>query len=621
MNAFMSIRASLLGLAMGVLTACGGGGGTSAIPNTSAPGASSACGPAACGEVYIAVTDADGDFLSYTVDVLSLTLERADGSLVEALPVSARVDFAQYVSLSEFLTAATVPAGVYVGGKLRLDYTAADVTVEANGEPRAATVVGTNGQPLGVQETGVVLDNRQRLVVAPGRPALLTLDFDLAASHTVDVTTTPATATATPVLVAAITPVDEKELRLRGPVVSVNTTTSSYVVDVRPFHHPSARLGQVTVHTDGNTAFEINGQTYTGAAGLAALATAGTGTPTIAFGTLTTAERRFDAEIVHAGSSVPGLTHDVVVGSVLSRSGNELVVRGATVLGRDASARFDRGVIKVRIGTGTKIFKDGPRPVELLGPEAVSVGQRVQAFGQLTSANGERVVDASQGRVRMHLTHLLGTVEAVVPGQLTMDVAAIDGRRINAFDFSGTGLTPQTDADPASYEVATGTLGLGLLGSGQPVRVFGFVTPFGVAPPDFQGRTVVDYSEVRSLLGIGWGPTGTTAPFLGMGTDGLVLDLANTAIGGRHYLRVGPLWLDLLNLAASPRIEPATQGQSAFVIVAAGASRTHSDYAGFVADLTLRLDGSTRMIGFTAGGSFDAGLNVLKARTMVAILQ
>lgn len=620
MNAFMSIRAALPGLVLTALAACGGGGEMATTPGTGTP-AVSGCGTAACGEVYVAVTDADGDFLSYTVDVLSLTLERADGSTIEALPVSARVDFAQYVSLSEFLTAATVPAGVYVGGKLRLDYTSADVTVEANGEPRAANVVGANGQTLGVQETAVILDNRERLVVAPGRPALLTLDFDLAASHTVDVTTTPAIATATPVLVAAITPVDEKDLRLRGPLVSVNTTAGSYVVDVRPFNHPSARLGQVTVHTDGSTAFEVNGQTYTGAAGLAALATAGSGTPTIAFGTLTTAERRFEAEIVHAGSSVPGLTHDVVVGSVLSRSGNDLVVRGATVLGRDASARFDRGVIKVQIGAGTKIFKDGPRPVELLGPDAISVGQRVQAFGQLASVNGERVLDATQGRVRMHLTHLLGTVEAVVPGQLTMDVAAIDGRRISAFDFAGTGITPQTDADPASYEVATGTLGLGLLGSGQPVRVFGFVAPFGVAPPDFQGRTVVDYSEVRSLLGIGWGTTGTTAPFLSMGTDGLVLDLANTAIGGRHYLRVGPLWLDLLNLGASPRIEPASQGQSAFVIVAAGASRTYSDYAAFVAELTLRLNGSTRMIGFTAGGSFDADLNVLTARTMVAILQ
>ena len=51
----------------------------------------------------------------------------------------------------------------------------------------------------------------------------------------------------------------------------------------------------------------------------------------------------------------------------------------------------------------------------------------------------------------------------------------------------------------------------------SPARVFGFVTPFGFAPPDFVGRTVVDLRELRAQLGVGWGVTGTAAPFLSMG--------------------------------------------------------------------------------------------------------
>src|SRR6185436_9411435 len=119
--------------------------------------------------------------------------------------------------------------------------------------------------------------------------------------------------------------------RLRGPLVSVDKTTSSYVVDVRPFNLRDQRFGQVTVHTDSNTTFEIDGTNYSGAAGLDALATAGAGTVTAAFGTLTTVTREFDAKVVFAGSSVPGIGVDTVTGEVIARSGDVLTVRGATV--------------------------------------------------------------------------------------------------------------------------------------------------------------------------------------------------------------------------------------------------------------------------------------------------
>lgn len=623
MQALMSLRAAVIGaLATLTLAACGGGAGSSGVATSGAP-VGSGCTPASCGSVYVALTDADGDFLSYTVDVLSLSLERADGTTVQALPVTTRVDFSQYVDLSEFLTAATVPVGTYVGGTLRLDYTNADINVELNGQPQAARAVDASGNALGIRDVRVVLDNRGRLVVAPGRPALLTLDFDLTASNSVNLATTPITVTATPALVASIAPVDEKELRLRGPLVSVDAAAGSYVADIRPFNHPTARLGQVTIHTDSATAFEVNGQSFTGAAGLAALAAAGPGTPTVAFGTLTTAERRFDAAIVHAGSSVPGLSQDVVTGSILSRSGNELIVRGGTLVTPSSTAdgsQFVREAIKVRIGAGTRVFKDGSRPADVLGLDALSVGQRIQAFGSVTTENGQRVLDATQGRVRMHLTHLLGTVAATVPGQLTMQLGAIDGREVSAFDFTGTGVSAAVDADPDAYEVATGLLPLTTLLPGDPVRVFGFVTPFGVAPPDFTGRTVADYSEVRSILAIGWGATGTTAPFLSLGNDGLLLDLANPAIGLRHTLRVGPLVRDLLALPASPRIVPATGVRTSFVVVSQGTSRMFADFTEFVADLTLRLNGAVRLRGLTATGQYDAGLNQFTAQTAVVIL-
>src|SRR5258708_10154999 len=73
------------------------------------------------GVVGISLTDTAGDFLSYTVDVTSLTLTKADGTV--ALPLRTRVDFARLVDLTEFVTAVTIPSGNYVRATLNLHYT------------------------------------------------------------------------------------------------------------------------------------------------------------------------------------------------------------------------------------------------------------------------------------------------------------------------------------------------------------------------------------------------------------------------------------------------------------------------------------------------------------------
>ncbi|MGD8379136.1 MAG: hypothetical protein PVI56_05980, partial [Gammaproteobacteria bacterium] len=77
-------------------TGCNGNGGASLSAgsgSTSNQCDSNTPSTTDCGQIYVGLTDADGDFLSYTVDVTSLTLKRADGTTVEALPHSTRVDF------------------------------------------------------------------------------------------------------------------------------------------------------------------------------------------------------------------------------------------------------------------------------------------------------------------------------------------------------------------------------------------------------------------------------------------------------------------------------------------------------------------------------------------------
>ena len=94
-----------------LLAACGGGSTTA----VNGPVAMTDCDPndpgtyAECGTVLVGFTDADGDFLNYTVDVLSLELETANGRIVETLPRTTRINFTDYVDLTELVAAAAIP--------------------------------------------------------------------------------------------------------------------------------------------------------------------------------------------------------------------------------------------------------------------------------------------------------------------------------------------------------------------------------------------------------------------------------------------------------------------------------------------------------------------------------
>ena len=81
------------------LAGCGGSGGSPS--STNPPTATSDVGT-----LLISLTDADGDFVGYSVDVLSVTLQRRGGGTVEVLPAATRIDFAQLTELSDLLAVA-----------------------------------------------------------------------------------------------------------------------------------------------------------------------------------------------------------------------------------------------------------------------------------------------------------------------------------------------------------------------------------------------------------------------------------------------------------------------------------------------------------------------------------
>jgi hypothetical protein len=605
-------------LTLFMLAACGGGAATTA----DVPVANAECDEsdpatfAECGTLMVALTDADGDFLNYTVDVLSLRLETAGGRIVETLPRTTRINFTDYIDLTELVTVATIPPATYVSGTIRLDYTDAEVFVESDGAAKAAVVTDMDGVTLGQTDLKITLSDRDQLTIVKGRPALLQLDFDLDASHVVDIVPTPATAASEQFIVAEIEPVDEKDIRVRGPLANVNEDEMSYTIAVRPFNDRVGDFGRMKVYINDETEFEVDETAYVGIEGLRALSAGGVGTPTVAAGTLNVAERKFTANIVLAGSSVPGIGSDAVVGNVIARDGNLLTVRGATIIAADRRAHFHDDV-SIEIGPDTRVRKDGDR-VSDLSIDAISIGQRVTVRGTIAQTATDALtpqihVDATAGAVRMHVTHLLGIVNAVMPGQSDITLHGIDRRRVQIFDFTGTGTSTVTDADPNNYEIATGNLTLADFAAGKPIVAYGFPTAFGMAPPDFTGRTVVDYTNVRSVLGIGWGTAGTATPFANAGIDGLILNNHNEDMDLRHHIKNGPVLVDLTTLDSDTTIVPRTTARSIFYIKSADSLRQYSIFDDFVNDLSLSLDGATTARSMHARGQYDSDTNTFTA--------
>lgn len=612
--------------------ACGGGGngggnGGAAFPQSEIE-AIADCNPAdpatfdECGTLMVGLTDADGEFLSYTVDVLSLILEKADGAVVEVLPRRTRMDFAQYVDLTEFISVATVPPGVYTAVTIQLDYSNAEVLVEVADLAQESVVQDTDGNPLGVTSMRMELAQRDRLLVSRATTSLLTIDFDLDASHTVDVTTTPAVVVAEPFIVAEIDPVDFKQFRVRGRFQGANEEEMYYLVALRPFYDRVGDFGHLRVYVTEQSDCEIDEAEYSGVECLRALEAAGPGTLTVAHGTLQVADRMFTASFIVGGTSVPGNGMDAASGQVISRLDNELLVRGGTVLMTDALASFSRDDVRVTVGPNTKVYKtyrfDRPDLAiadRLLDVSAISVGQSVAVRGAVVENDESGIhIDATEGAVVMHVTHLNGIVNTVNPGQVDIDLYSLGGRRPGVYDFTCTGgCEPSTDADPDNYEISTGSMLLDAAATGQAASAWGFVNPFTGAPPDFEARTLVSFTAVRSSMAVGWGRTGTQAPFLMMDGNGLTLDNQNESIAGRHFIRKGPILIDFFTLDSATTIVPREIGPRLFVIKTTDSLQIYADFDEFVAALQLLLDGANSARTVFARGFYNPDTNIFDA--------
>ena len=92
------------------------------------------------------------------------------------------------------------------------------------------------------------------------------------------------------------------------------------------------------------------------------------------------------------------------------------------------------------------------------------------------------------------------------------------------------------------------------------------------------------------MLGIGWGMSGTTAPFSSMGAAGLVLDIHNPSIGARHHLVDGMRVVDLTTLPMAPTLAPA-DGRAIYGIAVGADIKMFTSFAEFSTELASQLGG------------------------------
>ncbi len=630
MSKAMQFRRPLLSMLIitsaALLTACGGGGGMGNSMAAASGNGTTAQACSGCGTAVVSLTDAPGDFVNYIVNVVSLQLTRSDGTVVQTVSKATPVDFAQLVNLSEIISADQIPSGRYVSASMTLDYSAATIVVNngTTGVPITNIINGATGKALVAPNSQVTLtltlDSSNQLFISQGVIANLALDFNLAASNMITPSdTAPTTVTVNPVLTASLVPDVTKQIRVRGPFVSADTSMSNFVINVCPFFNTGGTFGQLTVGTTAATTYSINGTNYTGNAGLMQLATLTAGTMIVAYGTWDTTSKSFTASNVLAGSSAPGTDHDNLSGTVIARSGNTLTVNnGFFWRMQPEDMGFSRQTM-VSLANSPTVTAQGQSGSFTIAD--ISVGQHVQVAGTF-SAPGVSPVTLTASSVQMVPTIVSGSVNSLATSSVTLTLRSIDGFAASAFNFAGTGTTSAQDATANAYMVALASgLTTSPLSADSPAQFIGFVAPFGAAPPDFNAITSVSYANTAAQLWVSW-TGGYAMPFTTLSSTELLISQTALKASNRDVIKVGFETSDPSTLAGGLQLVPDPAATKQFFAIGHLMSwkvDNFTTFGDFVAALTMDL-GTTDVVQLSARGPYTAATGVLQADGIVVLL-
>ena len=583
------------------------------------------------GTAVVTLSDVSGDFTSYVVNIDSITLTRSDGIVVPVLGNQVAVDLVKVRDLTELVEAPAVPVGTYTALTLTLDYTsptAGNITVDVNGVPTDAVAKDPSGNVMSVSYVTVTFDPKNQLVITAGACTRLAIDVNLAASNSLDLSTSPPTVTVRSFITATGAPVDQTVMRARGIFVIAQPASSDYIVNMRPFNDLVSALGALTVNTTSSTYFNINGVVYSGAAGLTAMQSLLISTPIAAYGTLgslSTITPSFNATAVYAGTSLEDPLADFLTGTVSAVSGATLTLHGASYVPRIGlpTARIFYADIPVTVGPATIMSEDGVA-ASGLSTQSVSVGQRITVSGQATEDSTflltslDATGQAPKGQVRLQPTPVWGTLNSGASGSMSLDVLSLGEFAPSALTFTGTGTTSANDAVATSYAVDSPGIDESATPATTLLEAVGFVTPFGSAPPDFTASAVTAGTATPQTLVVEWNG-GAASPFSSASSAGLVVDLSNANLSSTvRYIATGPTTTDLTTLPASPTIAFAASGALTLAVGSNSGIDVFNDPSGFATQLSTSLNGTNLVYRLVCVGQYSSATNTFTA-TQVAV--
>jgi hypothetical protein len=569
-------------------------------------------------------------FSTYVVGISVYSLTRSDGYISYPAGYTAEefADLTQRVDLTELLNAVGIPSGTYTSVVIGVDYSIP--LVYLNGSATAATVQNSAGTvDPGIVYVTVKLDPAHPLVVGLNKSTPLALDFNLAASNEV---TASNTVVVRPFVEAATPTNDTEPVRARGLTVVATPGQNNFVEDLRPFEdNVYSTVGALTVNTTSSTYFNIDGTVLTGTAGLDALNKLASNTPVEAYGSLgamSSITPGFTATQVYAGTVVSNGEYEHVRGIVSAVNGDTVSVLGATYLYYEGYCESNLcftyyPTATISVGPSTVVTQDNVDvPASSLSYKSISVGSQIDAIGVgTTSSSNVLTLDASSGLVRLQSTPIWGTLASGASGSSTVSLLSMGNTDFAAtsFNFADTGTSTANDAVAASYIVDTTGATSGADQSATPagtlLRVDGFPTPVGSAPPDFTATDVIAGTAAPADLVVEWGKgAGTTAPFTSYDTASLTLNLSGADLA---QVLVGP---QITTLSGTPSIN--ISGATQFAIGSATADISmFSTSSAFVGDLGTSLNGSTSVFRVVAVGTYDASSNTFTASRLEVALE
>jgi hypothetical protein len=553
------------------------------------------------GELQIAITDAEEDFLSYQIELDAITLNRQDGSKVSVLPLSTDIDFVQYQELSELFAVLSVPAGTYTSISLSLDYTGADIVIQdENGEQYQASAVDSDGNPMTEVDIELRLNDDNPVRITPRKVAQLTLDLDLAASNTIE-SFEPAIVTVEPFMIGTAERDLDREHRVRGLLSEANEDDMSISLNVRPMRLKQGEFGTFSFKVNDATSYEINGVEFTGSEGLSAITQLAIDTPVIAFGGADTDnDTEYLASKVNAGNSVPWAESDVLKGMITARSGNTLTLEGAVLELRDDAEESEghsghfKQTVQVRISenSGVTGYRLGDANISNL-----SIGQRVIALGDYDAQSN--LFNAEQGNIRMKLNRIVGEVTQASP--LQIELSHINKRPVEIFDFSGTGSTEELDASPENYKIETSDLMTASIEAAEWIQLRGYPTAFGSAPLDFEALSIVnpEFSSHTAKLHARWAKDALNTVTI----ENSQLVLNTTTVQSKLHL-VGVPGSSSLELSVENITGTEEQGRFSILIKDQGVD-VYRAFSDFVSALQTNLDTGLEVSHLTASGAYS----------------